>query len=528
MTGETPRTAGRVAGAAVGLVTSVVALATGQLAAAFITPASSPVLATGQAAIDAAPQSLKEYAIRTFGANDKTALLLGIGVVIALLATFVGVAAVRRPALGYATIGALGAVGAASGLSRPEATPIWIVPSAAAVVAGVAAFDVLLRRATLRDAIERPSPAASSGSEAGRRTAPRGFDRRSFLTAALTLSAAGAAAEATAVLTTRRRVAVASRSGVRLPAPSSRAAALPAGAALHVTGLSPFYTPTREFYRVDTALFVPQLRVEDWRLRIHGMVEREVDVGFEELLARPLIERDITLNCVSNEVGGPYVGNARWIGVPLESLLDEAGVRPGATQILSRSSDGMTIGTPTATALDGRDAMLAVGMNGQPLPFEHGFPVRMLVPGLYGYESATKWIIDIELTTFAADEAYWVQRGWARVAPIKTASRIDTPAANASVGPGPVVVAGVAWAQHRGIRGVEVRVDDGPWSEATLAREDSVDTWRQWMWTWQATPGDHVLHVRATDGNGQLQTGAPAPPFPSGATGWDAVSITVE
>ena len=329
------------------------------------------------------------------------------------------------------------------------------------------------------------------------------------------------------MFTARRRMAVASRASVHLPAPARPAPALPAGARLRAPGLSPFFTPNNEFYRVDTALFVPQLRVEDWRLRIHGMVDRVLDLRFDELIARPLIERDITLNCVSNPVGGPYVGNARWIGVPLKPLLEEAGVAEGATQILSRSSDGMTIGTPTATALDGRDAMLAIGMNGEPLPFEHGFPVRMLVPGLYGYESAIKWIVDIELTTLAAAHAYWVERGWAQVASIKTASRIDTPGSGAQVAPGDVTVAGVAWAQHRGISGVEVSVDGGSWMEAKLSAEDSVDTWRQWIWVWRATGGDHVLRVRAIDGDGNVQPGASSPPFPSGATGWDETAVTV-
>ena len=253
-----------------------------------------------------------------------------------------------------------------------------------------------------------------------------------------------------------------------------------------------------------------------------------MDLGFQELIARPLIERDITLNCVSNQVGGRYVGNARWIGAPLKALLDEAGVHPSATQIASRSSDGMTIGTATSTALDGRDAMLAVAMNGQPLPFEHGFPVRMLVPGLYGYESATKWIVDIELTTLAAFDAYWIQRGWAQTAPIQTASRIDTPGNRSTVAAGTVSVAGVAWAQHRGIRRVQVRADDGPWSDATLSREDSIDTWRQWVWSWRAAPGDHVLQVRATDGEGEVQTATQVPPYPSGSTGWDQVEVSVE
>jgi DMSO/TMAO reductase YedYZ molybdopterin-dependent catalytic subunit len=278
---------------------------------------------------------------------------------------------------------------------------------------------------------------------------------------------------------------------------------------------------------VDTAIFPPAVETDGWRLRIHGLVDRELSLDYRELLSRPLIERDITLTCVSNEVGGELVGNARWIGAPLRDLLQEAGVRPGADQIVSTSVDGFTAGTPTAIALDGRDAILAVGMNGEPLPLAHGFPVRMVVPGLYGYVSATKWLVDIELSRFGDITPYWVRQGWAPRAPIKTESRIDTPRAGASLPPGRVAVAGVAWAQHRGIEAVEIRVDDEPWSEATLAAQDTVDTWRQWLYRWQATPGPHTLQVRATDGTGVVQTGQRVPPFPDGATGYHTIAVTV-
>jgi DMSO/TMAO reductase YedYZ molybdopterin-dependent catalytic subunit len=306
------------------------------------------------------------------------------------------------------------------------------------------------------------------------------------------------------------------------------AASAPAGAALHVTDLSPFITPNSEFYRVDTALIVPAVPAEDWTLRIHGMVDREVTLDFEQLLALDLIERDITLTCVSNEVGGSYVGNARWVGAPLAALLEEAGIDPAADQLVSRSVDGFTVGTPTAAVTDGRDAMLAVQMNGEPLPLEHGFPVRMVVPGLYGYVSATKWISELELTTFDAFDPYWVRRGWAPQAAIKTQSRIDTPRPLAKVPAGPAVIAGVAWAQHRGIDRVEVRVDAGPWREADLAAQDTVDTWRQWRLDWDAAePGSHTLQVRATDATGATQTSDRAEPFPDGATGQHQLVVTV-
>ena len=314
---------------------------------------------------------------------------------------------------------------------------------------------------------------------------------------------------------------------MRIPAPADVAPPPPAGADLRIPGLSTFITPNDSFYRVDTALFVPAVDAAGWSLRIHGMVDREITIDYATLLARPLIERDVTLTCVSNEVGGRYIGNARWIGAPLRPLLEEAGVRSGASQIVSRSTDGFTVGTPTAVAMDGRDSMLAVAMNGEPLPLEHGFPVRMIVPGLYGYVSATKWIVDIELTTFGAFDAYWVRRGWAQRAPIKTESRIDTPRASASLQGGVIPVAGVAWAQHRGVKSVEVSVDGGAWVQADLAAQDTVDTWRQWLYRWDATPGHHSLTVRATDDTGSTQDVVATAPFPSGATGDHMINVTV-
>ncbi|MBW5480539.1 molybdopterin-dependent oxidoreductase [Streptomyces bambusae] len=308
---------------------------------------------------------------------------------------------------------------------------------------------------------------------------------------------------------------------------------MPAGADLKVPGALPFITPNRVFYRVDTALVVPRVDTTDWQLRIHGDgVRRPLVLSLDDLLARPMVERDITLTCVSNEVGGPYAGNARWLGVRLADLLREAGVRPPsqggpADQLVARSVDGMTIGTPVETVLDGREALLAVGMNGEPLPFEHGFPVRMVVPGLYGYVSACKWLRELRLTTFDAYDAYWVRRSWAARAPVKTQSRIDTPRAYAAPAAGRLPVAGVAWAQHRGIARVEVRVDGGAWQEARLGAEDGVDTWRQWVWPWDATPGRHTLEVRATDGTGAVQVERRSPPAPDGATGWHRIEVDV-
>jgi hypothetical protein len=257
------------------------------------------------------------------------------------------------------------------------------------------------------------------------------------------------------------------------------------------------------------------------------MVDNPITISFADLLARPQVERYVTLACVSNEVGGDLIGNARWLGVLVKDLLEEARPRAGADQVVSRSADGWTCGTPTADLLDGRDAMLAVGMNGEPLPVHHGFPVRMVVPGLYGYVSACKWIVEMELTRFADFDAYWVPRGWSQQAPIKTESRIDTPRDGANVKAGPVTIAGVAWAQHRGVKGVQVQVDGGPWLDATLAASVSTDTWLQWSVRWTATAGKHTLRVRATDATGAVQTQAEAPPAPDGATGWHEVEVHV-
>jgi DMSO/TMAO reductase YedYZ molybdopterin-dependent catalytic subunit len=279
---------------------------------------------------------------------------------------------------------------------------------------------------------------------------------------------------------------------------------------------------------VDAALSVPDVPIDGYRLRIHGMVDKEVELSFADLLDRQLVERRITLTCVSNEVGGPYVGNASWLGIPVRDLLQEAGVRDGADAVKSTSADNFTIGTPLQALTDPhRDALIAVGMNGEPLPLKHGFPVRMVVPGLYGYVSATKWLTELKVTRFSADEGYWTPRGWSARGPIKTASRIDVPRSGASVSAGTVAIAGVAWAQHRGIAKVEVQVDSGPWQEATLAAEPTVDAWRQWVLPWAATTGRHQVRVRATDAQGQTQPQQEAPPAPDGATGWHTVPVTV-
>jgi DMSO/TMAO reductase YedYZ molybdopterin-dependent catalytic subunit len=355
------------------------------------------------------------------------------------------------------------------------------------------------------------------------------IDRRKFLVAGgATAAVAAVSGVGGQILTNRRFNANASRAAVKLAAPAAKAPVVPKQAELNIPGLSSFYTPTSSFYRVDTALVIPQVTTQQWSLRIHGMVGRELSISFNDLIHMPMIERDVTIMCVSDTVGGGYIGNARWQGVLLSDVLRQARLQSGISQLATTDVNGMNVGVATDVALDGRDAMLAVGMNGAPLPQEHGFPVRLIVPGLYGYCSATKWITDLNVTTLDAFTAYWVHRGWSRVATTKTESRIDTPKpSGGSLKAGTVTVAGVAWAQHRGVEQVEVRFDGGAWTKATLATQDTVDTWRQWYLPWQATTGQHTLQVRATDQTGYVQTPTTVGTFPNGATGYHTVQVTV-
>ncbi|WP_306370826.1 molybdopterin-dependent oxidoreductase [Nocardiopsis sp. CC223A] len=515
---DTPRSFPTGPAAIAGLVSAGAALAAAEVVGALMSrPTATPLQAVGAGVIDLVPLPLKQFAVDTFGTADKPVLLGGIAVLLACAAALIGIAATRGRVAAVAGTALFTAIGLTAALTRPDAGPLDALPT----LVGAAAFATVL---TLTTRI--PSPAGED--------APGGFDRRRFVLLAGTAAAASAAAAAGARLVPAAAPGGLTPADVTLPVPGDRAAPLPDGVDLEIDGLAPHFTPNADFYRIDTALSVPRIDATAWSLRIHGRgVRDDLVLTYEDLLAHPdLQERDITLACVSNPVGGEYIGNARWIGVPLASLLAQAGVRSPADggpadQLVSRSDDGMTIGTPVADVMDGRDAMLAVGMNGRPLPYEHGFPVRMVVPGLYGYVSACKWIVDIELTTFDAFDAYWVPRGWAARGPIKTQSRIDTPRDGADLRSGTTVVAGVAWAQHTGIDRVEVSIDDGPWTEAELAPEGTVDTWRQWVLEWDAAPGEHRITVRATDRDGRTQTSDQAPPAPDGATGHHSVTVAV-
>jgi DMSO/TMAO reductase YedYZ molybdopterin-dependent catalytic subunit len=540
-----------LAGAAAGVLTAAVAMGVGQLVAGLTVAQGSPVLAVGQAAIDLTPLPVKDFAISTFGANDKNALVVGILVILAAFAAVIGILAVRRLALGLAGLAVFACIGLAAALTRPTATAAYVIPTLVGAAAGAFALTRLVRAAHGLDS--RPNRSAGARTPANElkppdlpepaeatpassftylpnpddRGASRGPARRRFLTTSgVAVVTAAAGALVGRELITRHNVSAA-RAALRFPKPAVAAPPLPPGANLNIPGLSSFITPNSSFYRVDTALLLPQVDPATWQLRIHGMVQREVTLTFDQLLRRPLIEDYITLTCVSDPVGGPYVGNALWLGASLADLIRQARPLGGADQLLCTSVDGFTSGTPLQIVLDGRDALLTVAMNGQALPVEHGFPARMVVPGLYGYVSACKWVTDIEVTTFASAYAYWATRGWSQQGPIKTESRIDVPVSNSTIAPGRTPVAGVAWAQHKGVAAVEVRVDAGPWQQARLAAVPDIDTWRQWVWEWDATPGSHVLEARATDATGYTQTAVQAQPPPNGASGYPSAAVAV-
>ncbi|WP_228532301.1 sulfite oxidase [Micromonospora sp. ANENR4] len=522
-----------------GVVAAVVALGTAEPVAVLTGPRSAPLVAVGGLVVDLVPEPLKQFAIDVFGTYDKIALLAGTALLLAAFGALLGLAAARRLVIGLAGVAAFTVLGVAAALTRAGADAFDALPSL--VGGGLGALTLWAFVAGPlgpgRGAAAQPAPPPAVAALAGEEKTPGGWEpvrhdddaesRRRFLRGAGLLTGAAAVAGLGGHWLAGRRGVSAAREAVTLPAPVAPAPQVPAGADLSLPRLAPYVTPNREFYRIDTALVVPQVDPVTWRLRIHGRVRNPIELSFDDLLARPMVERYVTLACVSNEVGGDLIGNARWLGVPIKELLDEAGPADGADQVVGRAVDGWTCGTPTSVLRDGRDALLAVGMNGEPLPIQHGFPVRMVVPGLYGYVSACKWLTELELTSFADFDAYWVPRGWSAQGPIKTQSRIDTPRPRSRPEAGPVTVAGVAWAQHLGISRVEVRVDAGPWQEATLAPAVSADTWVQWSWRWDATPGEHSLQVRATDTTGETQTEQRAPVAPDGATGWHTVRVTV-
>jgi DMSO/TMAO reductase YedYZ molybdopterin-dependent catalytic subunit len=499
----------------IGVLAVLAALGAGHLVAALVGPSASPYLAVGNTAIDLTPSPVKDFAIRTFGTADKLVLLGGMAVVLLLLAVLAGVLSRRGPLPGSAFAVVLGLVGVAAVLARPDVGRLGVFAPVASLVVGVAVFRLLHARALAATTSEDGSPAAG------------GPSRRSFLVASGAVAASAGIAGGAGQLLAGSVDVEGSRRAVGDLTPATRAPAVPAGADFAAEGTPTFLTPNRDFYRVDTALTVPRLRAEDWSLRVHGMVDRELTLRYADLRDRDLVERTITMTCVSNEVGGPYVSTANFVGVPLRDVLLEAGVRQGADQLFSTSVDGWTAGTPTDVVLaEDTGALLALGMNGEPLPVEHGFPVRLVVPGQFGYVSATKWVVDLELTTFAEKRSYWIDRGWGVRGPIKTQSRIDSPTGLSTVGPGRTVVTGTAYAQPRGVAKVEVRVDGGPWQDARLAAEVNDSTWRMWRAELDLAPGGHTVECRATDKTGATQPQERLDPVPDGATGWHSIFFT--
>ena len=526
MTGSASRD--RAQAAAAGVAAALLGIGAGELAATLLAPSSSPFAVVGGVLIDAAPAWAKDTAIAWFGTGDKAALLTGIAIVLLVAAAALGLCERRWRGVGVAGFVVLGAVVAVLAPLRADAAPLSWLPALLAGIIAAVVLRMLVRRLPAPAAPSDPAPASAAHAVPAAPTVGDGASRRRFLAWTVGTAAIGVLAAVVATAGRAGSVAVgAVRAALRLPKPAVPAPPIPAGAALKVDGITPLLTPNADFYRIDTALIVPQVDPAQWKLRIHGLVAHEVTLTWDELLALPLVESAATLSCVSNDVGGDLVGNAMWLGYPIRELLARAQPSADADMVLSTSVDGFTAGTPLETLTDDRDALLAIGMNGQPLPIEHGFPVRMVVPGLYGYVSATKWVTDLEVTRFDRARAYWTDRGWSPRGPIKLSSRIDVPHPNRPIPAGDAVIAGVAWQPHAGISAVEVQVDDGPWQRAELAPAISADTWVQWRLPWAAAAGQRVIRCRAIGADGTVQTAQTAPPAPDGATGWHTVGVTV-
>ena len=529
-------------GALAGIVVAIVALGVAELMAGLRQQWRSPVIDVGDRVIDNVPPFVKDFAIETFGTNDKLALLLGIGATLLIYAAVIVALAFRkRIEIGLVGIGVFGLIGAyAASSNRADGSLDDAIPTIVGAAVGAAALwgahriaRPLLAGSPNADTVDPSDPTdvdQQAPTDAPRATRRELLVRSGGVLAALAFVGAGAGAVGRTIRS--RFSATESRMNVALPAATNTLDPIPSGVSVGVDGVAPFVTPNADFYRIDTALTVPQVPTEGYELRVTGMVERELSLSFDDLLRREVVEHDITLTCVSNTIGGELIGNARWTGVRLDELLAEAGVDPAATQVVGRSIDGYTCGFPIEAATDGRNALVAFGMNGEPLPLEHGFPVRLIVPGLYGYISATKWLTEIELTTFEDFEQYWVPRGYADRAPIKLMSRIDSVDGLGKLtrkADGTAAIGGVAWAQTRGISAVEVQLDDGPWQPCELGAALNDDTWRQWAFRWSPTAtGRSSIRCRATDGDGVIQTDERTEPLPNGASGHHQIVVFVE
>ena len=513
-----------VLAALAGVAAAAVVLSVAELVGAFFTARATPVIALGSTFIDFTPSWLKDFAIATFGTNDKLALFVGMAVTILLLACVLGIVAYRKWALGVAGVLLMGAVIVGAVVTRAGVEPLDAIPSVIGTVAGLLVLRFLITRLWRM----QQWPDMDSDLAAKEPERPATSRRAFFAATGVTAAASAIAATGGRLLSAARSNVAQAREALQLPAPAKPAPAVPAGVQSKAPGVTPWLTPNNDFYRIDTALSVPEINAQDWELRVHGLVEREIRLSFQDLLDAELIESHVSLTCVSNPVGGNLAGNAKWLGMPIRDLLKMAGPKDGADMVLSTSIDGFSASTPLEVLQDDRDAMLAFGMNDEALPLEHGYPVRMVVPGLYGFVSATKWVVDLEVTRFADSKAYWTQRGWSERGPIKTMARVEVPKSFAKVPAGRVAIGGTAWAQTRGITKVEVQIDNGPWTEAVLSTEASLITWRQWSFDWEATPGPHYIKARATDGTGEVQTDQRADPVPDGASGWQSLMVTVE
>ncbi len=503
-----------------GLISAFFAVCVGTFIAVLL-DVVTPLNAVGSEFIDHTPKWLKNLAIQAFGTNDKAVLKIGMLLSISCLALFAGLLARHKRVAGVSIIASFGIFGGLISAARPSQSALALVPSLLGAIFGSRLLNKLIKTITKYDLpIAYPSESR----------APLGWDRRRFISTASKTVLISAIFGAIASRLENKKI-----SEIRQAAPDSLPkisagnglAATKSPAGTQIFAETPFITPNKDFYRIDTALSLPRIDIKTWKLNIGGMVKTPLTLSYQDLLARPMVERTITICCVSNEVGGPYIGNAVWQGVLIADLLIEAGVDPRAEQIFGTSADGWTCGFPIGAAVDGRDAMIAIGMNGTALPLEHGYPARVIIPGLYGYVSATKWITNLDLTTWSEAQGYWVPLGWSRDAPIKTQSRIDVPRRDETVRAGRIAIAGVAWAQHRGIEKVEVRIDSEEWKLATLALDFSDDTWRQWKYEFDAKPGEYQVQVRATNKTGETQTQEVSRPDPDGATGYHTRTIKV-
>ena len=497
-----------------GLAATAAGVGVAELAAAIIAPRASPLLVVGSLVIDLAPKWVKDLTIALFGTGDKAALLVILGIVLVGGAALAGLLDAKWPPSGRILFALGGAAAVVAAMTRAGAGVSDPMPAFFGTIAAVILLPLLRKRTQPRG--DRLS------------VEPEGITRRRFITWVGATAALGAVtAIAGRAIAASYEAVQAVRTSFTLPPPDVPLEPIPAGATFDVDGLSKFLTPNADFYRIDTALQVPVIDPNDWTLKITGMVETPIELTYADLIALPLEESATTIACVSNEVGGDLIGTAVWLGYPIRHLLERAKPKAGADMVLSRSWDGFTASTPLEALQDDRNSILAVAMNGEPLPLEHGYPVRMIVPGLYGYVSATKWVIELTVTTFADTTAYWTDRGWTARGPIKLSSRIDVPRSGDAVAAGDVVLAGVAWAPHTGISAVEVRIDDGNWQDAELTDPVGIDTWRQWRLVWPATRGNHEITVRAVDANGDVQSADTVPPFPDGSEGYAQRTVSV-